>query len=165
VQAIEAHYEMIRQILASYGVLMTRREVREGLERLLRNEPSDGPEECSRATCRSGSCAWPEMELRGPLVVLAALLVASAGSAEEPSQPAPPKRLGRPVLQPPGAEEQPTGPPGAGHEPGGAERAGSRRLGRPVLRVPPRGVRGATEREAPAHSASDPRRPPAGQRD
>ncbi len=37
---------MIRQILeASYGVLMTRREVREGLERLLRNEPSDGPED------------------------------------------------------------------------------------------------------------------------
>jgi len=44
-QAIEAHYEMIRQILASYGVLMTPREVREGLERLLRNEPSDGPED------------------------------------------------------------------------------------------------------------------------
>jgi len=44
-QAIEAHYEMIRQILASYGVLMTRKEVREGLERLLRNEPSDGPED------------------------------------------------------------------------------------------------------------------------
>ena len=44
-QAIEAHYEMIRQILASYGVLMTRREVREGLERLPRNEPSDGPED------------------------------------------------------------------------------------------------------------------------
>ena len=44
-QAIEAHYEMTRQILASYGVLMTRREVREGLERLLRNEPSDGPED------------------------------------------------------------------------------------------------------------------------
>jgi len=37
---------MIRQILeASYGVLMTRREVREGLERLLRNGPSDGPED------------------------------------------------------------------------------------------------------------------------
>src|SRR5438067_1624303 len=44
-QAIEAHYEMIRQILASYGVLMTRKEVREGLERLLRNQPSDGPED------------------------------------------------------------------------------------------------------------------------
>jgi len=104
------------------------------------------------------------MELRGPLLVLAALLVASPGGAESPSQPAP-QRLGRPVLQPPGAEEQQTGPPGAGHERGGAEPARSRRLGRPVLMVPPRGVRGATGREAPAHSASDPRRPPAGQRD
>src|SRR5881409_2558518 len=40
-QAIEAHYEMIRKILASYGVLMTRKEVREGLERLLRTEPTE----------------------------------------------------------------------------------------------------------------------------
>ena len=44
-QAIEAHYEMIRQILQTYGVLMSRKEVREGLERLLHNEPSDGPED------------------------------------------------------------------------------------------------------------------------
>src|SRR5438552_3426531 len=44
-QAIEAHYEMIRQILQTYGVLMTRKEVREGLERLLRHEPSEGPED------------------------------------------------------------------------------------------------------------------------
>ncbi|HYR95880.1 MAG TPA: patatin-like phospholipase family protein [Candidatus Binatus sp.] len=44
-QAIEAHYELIRQILQSYGVLMTRKEVREGLERLLRTEPSEGPED------------------------------------------------------------------------------------------------------------------------
>src|SRR5206468_2671134 len=44
-QAIEAHYEMIRQILQTYGVLMTRKEVREGLERLLHNEPSEGPED------------------------------------------------------------------------------------------------------------------------
>ncbi|HJQ85153.1 MAG TPA: patatin-like phospholipase family protein [Candidatus Binatia bacterium] len=44
-QAIEAHYELIRQILQSYGVLMTRKEVREGLERLLRTEPTDGPED------------------------------------------------------------------------------------------------------------------------
>ena len=43
--AIEAHYEMIRQILQTYGVLMTRKEVREGLERLLRHEPSEGPED------------------------------------------------------------------------------------------------------------------------
>jgi NTE family protein len=44
-QAIEAHYELIRQILQSYGVLMTRKEVREGLERMLRTEPTDGPED------------------------------------------------------------------------------------------------------------------------
>ena len=44
-QAIEAHYELIRQILQSYGVLMTRKEVREGLERLLRTEPTEGPED------------------------------------------------------------------------------------------------------------------------
>jgi hypothetical protein len=44
-QAIEAHYEMIRQILQTYGVLMTRKEVREGLGRLLRNEPSERPED------------------------------------------------------------------------------------------------------------------------
>ena len=47
-QAIEARYETIRQILASYGILMTRKEVREGLEWLLRNEPSDGPEDVLR---------------------------------------------------------------------------------------------------------------------
>jgi predicted acylesterase/phospholipase RssA len=40
-QSIEAHYELIRQILARYGVLLTRKEVREGLERLLRTEPSE----------------------------------------------------------------------------------------------------------------------------
>src|SRR5215467_5391507 len=44
-QAIEAHYELIRQILQNYGVLMTRREVREGLERLLRTEHAEGPED------------------------------------------------------------------------------------------------------------------------
>ena len=44
-QSIEAHYELIRQILQSYGVLMTRREVREGLERLLRTEPSETPDD------------------------------------------------------------------------------------------------------------------------
>jgi len=36
---------MIRQILQIYGVLMTRKEVREGLKRLLHNEPSEGPED------------------------------------------------------------------------------------------------------------------------
>src|SRR5262245_57176633 len=35
-QSIDAHYELIRNILQSYGILMTRKEVREGLERLLR---------------------------------------------------------------------------------------------------------------------------------
>jgi NTE family protein len=44
-QSIEAHYELIRQILGSYGILMTRKEVREGLERLLRTEPSEAPDE------------------------------------------------------------------------------------------------------------------------
>jgi predicted acylesterase/phospholipase RssA len=44
-QSIEAHYELIRQILQSYGILMTRKEVREGLERLLRSEPAEGPED------------------------------------------------------------------------------------------------------------------------
>src|SRR6185295_18463327 len=44
-QSIEAHYELIRQILARYGVLMTRKEVREGLERLLRTEPAEAPDE------------------------------------------------------------------------------------------------------------------------
>jgi predicted acylesterase/phospholipase RssA len=44
-QSIETHYELIRQILQSYGVLMTRREVREGLERLLRTEPTEAPDD------------------------------------------------------------------------------------------------------------------------
>jgi len=34
-ETVESHYELIRQILQSYGVQMTRKEVREGLERLL----------------------------------------------------------------------------------------------------------------------------------
>jgi predicted acylesterase/phospholipase RssA len=44
-QSIEAHYELIRSILQGYGILMTRREVREGLERLLRTEPSEAPDD------------------------------------------------------------------------------------------------------------------------
>jgi predicted acylesterase/phospholipase RssA len=44
-QSIETHYELIRQILQSYGVLMTRKEVREGLERLLRTESSEAPDD------------------------------------------------------------------------------------------------------------------------
>ncbi len=88
------------------------------------------------------------MGLRGLLVIVAALLFASAGGAESPVQPAP-QRLGRPVLQPPGAEERQTGTPGGSQEPGGTQRPGSRRLGRPVLAVPPPGVRGAPRQEAP----------------
>jgi len=44
-QSIESHYELIRSILQSYGVQMTRKEVREGLERLLTSEPTDAPDE------------------------------------------------------------------------------------------------------------------------
>jgi len=88
------------------------------------------------------------MGLRGLLVIVAALLFASAGGAQSPVQPAP-QRLGRPVLQPPGAEERQTGTPGGGQEPGGTQQPGSSRLGRPVLVVPPPGVRGAPRQEAP----------------
>jgi len=90
------------------------------------------------------------MGLRGLLVIVTALLFASAGGAESPVQPAP-QRLGRPVLQPPGAEERQIGTPGGGQEPGGTQQPGSTRLGRPVLAVPPPpGVRGAPRQEAPA---------------
>jgi NTE family protein len=34
--SIDTHYDLIKQILQSYGILMTRREVREGLERMNR---------------------------------------------------------------------------------------------------------------------------------
>jgi predicted acylesterase/phospholipase RssA len=33
-QSIETHYDVVKQILQSYGLLMTRREVREGLEKM-----------------------------------------------------------------------------------------------------------------------------------
>jgi predicted acylesterase/phospholipase RssA len=33
-QSIETHYDVVKQVLQSYGILMTRREVREGLERM-----------------------------------------------------------------------------------------------------------------------------------
>jgi len=42
-ETVESHYELMRQILQSYGVQMTRKEVREGLERLLK--PADGSAE------------------------------------------------------------------------------------------------------------------------
>jgi len=88
------------------------------------------------------------MGLRGLLVIIAVLRFASAAGAESPVQPAP-QRLGRPVLQPPGAEERQTGTPGGGQEPGGTQQPGSRRLGRPVMAVPPPAVRGAPRQEAP----------------
>jgi len=98
------------------------------------------------------------MGLRGLLVIIAALLFASAGGAESPVQPAP-QRLGRPVLQPPGAEERQTGTPGGGQEPGGTQQPGSRRLGRPVMTVPAPGVRAAPRQEAPGtpHPTASPK--------
>ena len=44
-ESIETHYDLIRQILQSYGILMTRKEVREGLERLLTSEPTEAPDD------------------------------------------------------------------------------------------------------------------------
>src|SRR5213593_3508343 len=44
-QSIETHYELMRQILQTYGIQMTRRDVREGLERLTRAEPSESPDD------------------------------------------------------------------------------------------------------------------------
>ena len=44
-ETVESHYELIKQILQSYGVQMTRKEVREGLERLLTNESAESPDD------------------------------------------------------------------------------------------------------------------------
>jgi len=44
-ETVESHYELMRQILQSYGVQMTRKEVREGLERLLTPSVGAGPED------------------------------------------------------------------------------------------------------------------------
>jgi NTE family protein len=44
-ETVESHYDLIRQILQSYGVQMTRKEVREGLERLLTSEASEAPDD------------------------------------------------------------------------------------------------------------------------
>ena len=44
-ETVESHYDLIRQILQSYGVQLTRKEVREGLERLLTTEPDEAPDE------------------------------------------------------------------------------------------------------------------------
>jgi predicted acylesterase/phospholipase RssA len=43
-QAIESHYDLIRSILQSYGIQMTRKDVRQGLERLLHRE-DEAPDE------------------------------------------------------------------------------------------------------------------------
>src|SRR5215831_7638476 len=43
-ETVESHYELMRQILQSYGVQMTRKEVREGLERLLKPAPDGSAE-------------------------------------------------------------------------------------------------------------------------
>ena len=97
------------------------------------------------------------MDLRGLLVIVAALLFTSAAGAESPAPPAP-QRLGRPVLRPPGGEERQTAPPAGGQEPGGTQVPSSRRLGRPVLKAPP-GVRGTPRQETPGtpHPAASPR--------
>jgi predicted acylesterase/phospholipase RssA len=48
-QSIETHYDIVKQILQSYGILMTRREVREGLERMQRfSAANDGSEVLTR---------------------------------------------------------------------------------------------------------------------
>jgi predicted acylesterase/phospholipase RssA len=44
-ETVESHYELIKQILQSYGVQMTRKEVREGLERLLTPDATESPED------------------------------------------------------------------------------------------------------------------------
>jgi len=44
-ETVESHYDLIRQILQSYGVQMTRKEVREGLERLLTSDKTEAPDD------------------------------------------------------------------------------------------------------------------------
>jgi NTE family protein len=44
-ETVESHYDLIRQILQTYGVQMTRKEVREGLERLLHAESGEAPDD------------------------------------------------------------------------------------------------------------------------
>jgi hypothetical protein len=44
-QSIETHYDVVKQILQSYGILMTRREVRQGLERMQRVESMPNEED------------------------------------------------------------------------------------------------------------------------
>ena len=47
-QSIETHYEVVKQVLQSYGILMTRREVREGLERMSHHGPRESEEVLTR---------------------------------------------------------------------------------------------------------------------
>ncbi len=44
-QSIESHYDLVRSILQSYGIQMTRKDVREGLERLLGRGDEEAPDE------------------------------------------------------------------------------------------------------------------------
>lgn len=44
-ETMESHYDLIRQILQGYGVQMTRKDVREGLERLLASDAAEAPDE------------------------------------------------------------------------------------------------------------------------
>jgi len=43
-ETVESHYDLIRQMLQSCGVQMTRKEVREGLERLMTSDPTQTPD-------------------------------------------------------------------------------------------------------------------------
>ena len=83
--------------------------------------------------------------MAGLFVLLALVLVAAGAGAESPSKPAP-QRLGRPVLQPPAAQEGQTGQ----RQPGGTEVPDPQRLGNPVLIVPPHDLQGAARPGAPA---------------
>jgi NTE family protein len=48
-QSIDTHYEMVRRILESYGILMTRKTVNEGMQRM---QNADTPEEASEFLMR-----------------------------------------------------------------------------------------------------------------
>jgi hypothetical protein len=48
-QSIDTHYDMIRRILESYGILMTRKTVSEGMQRM---RAADTSEEASEVLMR-----------------------------------------------------------------------------------------------------------------
>ena len=48
-QSIDTHYDMVRRILESYGILMTRKTVSEGVQRM---QAADTPEEASDVLMR-----------------------------------------------------------------------------------------------------------------